>query len=194
MKKILKRIVESKKYNLQILDYRPNEIIFNEDDKCDEVGVLIKGKIKIASFLENGKELIYNEIVPGEMFGENLIFSSHPYFRGDVIAEENSIVVLIARNELLKLLQEDQEFLLAYLNKQSDFGKSLNLKIKILTFNNADERILYFLDMHDGEVEFKSITRLANELYLSREVLSRTLHRMEKENLIIIRDKKIIKL
>ena len=128
------------------------------------------------------------------MFGNNLIFSSNPVYRGDVVANKESYLYLIDKEKLISLLKTNEEFLLAYLQTQSDFGKDLNLNIKLLTLNNAKERILYYLKTNDDKLVYKTITELAKRIYLTREVLSRSLHELERDHVISIKDKIITKI
>ena len=62
--------------------------------------------------------------------------------------------------------------------------KSLNAKIKLLSFSLAEERLNYYLLMHNGVINYKYITSLADQLNLTREVLSRLLSKLEKEGKI----------
>ena len=118
------------------------------------------------------------------MFGNNLIFSSKPFYRGDVIASEDSIIYLISKDKLLSLLKKDDELLITYLTNQSDFSKTLNFKIKLLTINNAEDRLLYYLTFNKNKIRYKTITKLANDLFLTRESLSRTITKLVKSKKI----------
>ena len=194
MEKLTNLLTDDEKRRLKIVHLQKNEILFSEGDQCQNIGLVFKGELKIVSYLEDGKEIVYNIMKEYQMFGNNLIFSSDPTFRGDVIANSESYLYLIPKEQLLETLRENQEFLIGYLNAQSDFGKSLNLNIKLLTLNYAKERILYFLKTNQDKIEYKSITDLAKRLFLTREVLSRTLHNLEREHVISIKDKTIIKI
>ena len=164
--------------------YKPQETIFLENDTCISVGIVKSGEISIKSYFANGKEVTYNVLEVGQMFGNNLIFSSTPRYRGDVISQNQSEIWFISRENLLKLLKQDNELLVLYLTQQSDFSKSLNFKIKLLTISSAEDRLTYYLTFNKGKITYKSITKLANELYLTRESLSRTITKMVKEKKI----------
>ena len=194
MKEIYQLLTENEFKNTFIKEFYKDEILYSEGEECLNIGIVKKGKIKIASYLENGKEVIYNTLEKGEMFGNNLVFSSNPYFRGDVIAEEDSEIMLVSKKNLLAILQNNEEFLLRYLKEQSEFGKKLNLQLKLLTFNNAKERIIYYLEINNGTISYKSVTKLAKILFLSREVTSRTIHMMAANNEIKLEAKKIVKI
>ena len=177
--------IEKNKNSVEEATYQKGETIFYENDLCFKVGVVKNGEITIRSFFANGKEVTYNTITKGQMFGNNLIYSSNPYYRGDVISETNSTVFFINKETLLKMLSGDSDFLQEYLTEQSDFSKQLNLKIKLLTINNAEDRLIYYLTINKGTISYKTITTLANELFLTRESLSRTIKKLI--------DKKVIK-
>lgn len=190
MEKIIKLIKNSGVKYLE-LDVKNRETLFFEGDECQKIGIVISGRLSIVSYYSDGKEVIYNILEKGKMFGNNLIFSSEPFYRGDVVADEESKVLLIDKEDFLKAISSNQEILELFLREQSDFSKSLNLKIKLLTIDSAKERILYYLTINKNVITYKSITKLAKTLYLSREVVSRTIYKLEKEGLIEIKDKRI---
>ena len=164
--------------------FKKGEILFHEDENCDAIYILEDGEVSISSYTLSGAEIVYNEVKPGEMFGNNLLFSSDNRFRGNVIGLKEGSIYIISKSKLIQALQSDQEFLELYLKTQSDFGKSLNAKLKILSFDKARERLEFFLSMHQGEIAFKSISELARSLFLKRETLSRLLSQMEEEGKI----------
>lgn len=194
MNNLLEALTKEEKAKLKIVHLAKESILFTEGDTCEYVGLVFRGEIKIVSYLEDGKEIIYNTIKEGQMFGNNLIFSSNPVYRGDVVANKETYLYLISKEKLVSLLKTNEEFLLAYLQTQSDFGKDLNLNIKLLTLNNAKERVLYFLKTNGDKLEYKTITELAKRIYLAREVLSRTLHELERDHIISIKDNNITKI
>ena len=72
-----------------------NNVIFHEGDVCESIGVIISGKVDIISYSFEGKELLLNSLKAGDIFGNNLLFSSEPIYRGDVIAQEKSVIAII---------------------------------------------------------------------------------------------------
>lgn len=176
---------------LEKRSYQPQETVFFENDTCVSIGIVKSGEISIKSYFANGKEVTYNILEEGQMFGNNLVFSSTPRYRGDVISQRQSEIWFISKENLLKMLKQDNEFLVLYLTKQSDFSKNLNFKIKLLTISGAEDRLTYYLTFNKGKITHKSITKLANELYLTRESLSRTITKMVKENKVTQIDKTI---
>lgn len=165
---------------LEKRSFKAGKTIFLENDTCKAVAVVKSGEISIKSYFSNGKEVTYNVLEEGQMFGNNLVFSSNPRYRGDVISQKESEIWFLSKENLLKILKTDEELLVLYLTQQSDFSKTLNLKIKLLTINSAEDRLLYYLTFNKNKISYKSITKLADELYLSRESLSRTITKLAK--------------
>ena len=192
MKNIL-QILKKHEKMIERQSYKKGETLFIEGDECTRIGIVSFGEISIKSFFSNGKEVVYNSLHQGQMFGNNLIFSSNPHYRGDVVAESDSEVFFIDKESLMSILQNDIEFLNRYLTEQSDFSKTLNLKIKLLTIPAAQDRLIYYLTINKGKIYYKSVTKLADELYLTRESLSRTIKKL-KENKTIKVDQKTITL
>ena len=177
-------LTNKERKSLKQVTLKKDEILFHEEERCEKVGIVIKGLLNIVSYSLNGTEIVYNVLKEGQMFGNNLLFSSHPYYKGSVIAKEKSVVVLIDKVSLLSLFNTNQEFLVRYLSFNSDFSISLNQQIKLLSLNNAEERLLYFLkDKKMAKIE--SVSSLAKSLFLSREATSRLLTKMMKDGKII---------
>ena len=191
MNHIYSLLTSKEKKLCEIHRYKKDQILFHEDDYCEYVGIVNKGLITISSYSLNGTEIIYNNLHEGEIFGNNLIFASSPYYRGNVVAKNNSEVVLINKKNLLHILQTNQLFLEKYLTLQSDFGLKINAKLKTLSFSSAEERLLYHLQLNNGHITYSSITSLAALLFLQRETLSRLLSSLEKRNVIRKKDKEL---
>lgn len=193
MNNLAKFLTKNSGIKYDSISTKRNQTLFFEGDECKNIGLVISGKVIIVSYLSDGKEVIYNELGKGEMFGNNLIFSSEPFYRGDVVATDESEIVYIEKEELLKALSQNVGLLEMFLKYQSDFSKNLNFKIKLLTLSGAEERLRYYLTVNKGQVSYKSVTKLSKELYLSRETLSRTIYKMEKKGLVEI-DQKTLRL
>ena len=183
--------LEERKY-LSLISFKEGEILFYENDVCDSLGIVLEGEVTISSITFSGNELVYNRLTKGMMFGNNLLFSIDNKYRGDVKASKRGSLYLIKKDNLVKILMNNEEFLRSYLSFQADFTRSLNSQIKLLSFTNAKERFLYYLFMHNNNIKFKSVTSLASSLFLSREATSRLISQFEKEGVIKRKKNEII--
>lgn len=181
---IIDFLTPKQKKLLNIKEYHKDDILFREGDSCENVGIIIEGKASILSYLPDGNIINYNNLKENDMFGHNLILSSNPFYKGNIIAKSDLKVAIISSNNFLKLLKTNDQFLNSYIKAESDFTKSLNNKIKLLSISNASERLIYYLYSNNSFIEYSSITDLADELYLQRETLSRTITKLIKINII----------
>ena len=186
--------VLSKKEHQMVKGYQiaKGNVIYHEGDVCENVGIIISGKVDIVSYSFQGKEMVINSLKAGDIFGNNLLFSSNPIYRGDVIAKEKCVIAFINKENLIYLLQNNRDFLDQYLQIQSDFGKSLNARIQLLSFPNAEERLFYFASKNNGVIIFKNVTSLAATIGVQRETLSRLLTNLIERHLIKKEKGKII--
>ena len=176
-------LTKEEKEKCQRIVCEKERIIFREDEKCEHLGIVIKGLVNITSYSLNGREIVYNSLSNGQMFGNNLLYSSNPYYKGNVISSSNSEIILLDKNTLIEVLKNNESFLLAFLKYNSDFSKSLNYQIKLLSFDSAEERLLYYLK-DKRKVHIKSVSSLAKSLFLTREATSRLLSKMVEEGKI----------
>ena len=190
---ILDTLKPSQLKHIEIKNLKKDSVLFYENALCKSIGIVLEGEVSIVSYLEDGNEIVFNTIEKDGVFGNNLIFSSSPYYKGNIIINEDSRIAFIEKNELIILLKSNESFMIEYLKIHSNFTKALNDKIKLLSISSAEERFYFFLHENRNEIKYKSITSLAKELYLERETLSRLLSKLIKEHKIVKKDR-IIKL
>ncbi|MBP1530010.1 MAG: Crp/Fnr family transcriptional regulator, partial [Erysipelotrichaceae bacterium] len=123
----------------------------------------------------------------------NLLFSSQPFYKGDVIAESDSGIILIKKDVLIGFLEENTDFLLAYLQIQADSGKRLHSRIRLLSIDSAQERFITYLRENGNKITYSSVSDLADDLFIRRETLSRLLSKLIK-NKVVIKDGKTVRL
>ena len=181
------------KEKLTIVDIKKDQLLFHENEVCVSVALVISGQIIIRSIDLNGKEIIYNIINEGGIFANNLLFSNDKRYKGDVIVTKKSKVAFLSEDDLIEILMNNEIFLRTYLSVQAENIKQINFMVKLLSFDSARERFIYYLEYHHRLIEIESITRLSKELSLTRETLSRLISSLIKEK-IIIKEKQLIKL
>lgn len=176
-----------------IVDLKKDQLLFHENEICEYVALVISGQIEIKSYDLSGKEIVYNIINAGGIFANNLLFSNDKAFKGNVIATVDTSLALIDEQNLITILMNNEAFLRKYLSVQAQSMKQLNFMMKLLSFDSARDRFLYYLEYHHKMITIYSITQLSKELFLTRETLSRLISSLVKEGLII-KEKQLIKL
>lgn len=181
---ILDTLKPSQRALVKTKDYKKDTILFREFDECKEIGIVINGSVSIVSYLNDGKEIIYNTIEENGIFGNNLVFSSVPYYKGNIITNVDSKIAYISHDILIKLLKNNEAFLIEYQKIQSDFAKALNNTIKMLSIDSAEEKLYFYLHENNGKIKYDSITQLSKQLYMQRETLSRLISKLLKQKKI----------
>lgn len=175
----------------KIVNYKSNDIVFNETDVCEKVGYIVKGKMKISTFTESEGEVTFNFLEKNEVFGDLLVFSSFPNYPGIAECLENTTIAYLSKKKLFELFHDDNLFLTSFLTLITNKGVVLKQKNKLFAHKNIEERLTYYLNhmakkVSPNKIYFKSVTDIAHILSIPRPSLSRVLHKMEFENKLII--------
>ena len=178
--------------------YSRNQIIFSEGEKCSKIGIIIEGEIKISTITHHEKEETFTIVKKGDIFGNSLIFSSSPYYLGDITATQKTTICFISKSDLIKELSLHPDLLESYINIISDKAIRIKQQNKLLAHKNIRDRISYYFitlskQQNSNIIQLPSITKLSNELSLPRPSVSRELTNMENDGLIL-RKQKLCKL
>jgi CRP-like cAMP-binding protein len=168
---------------IQIIEFKNQE---------DLAGLEVQIKDLLSKILGTDKEEVINLLQPNQIFGNNLIFSSSPYFLGDIISLTNSKILFINKSNLLTLFKNNEKFLCKYLESISNQIMKEKNKAKVLVHKNIRDRILYYItneSKRKGQVKIKSIADLARELSLPRPSVSREIYKLINENIISYNNK-----
>ena len=61
--KLFELLNEKEKKLGRLLKFKKEQILFDEEEECSYVGIVISGELKIASFTLSGQEVVYNVII-----------------------------------------------------------------------------------------------------------------------------------
>lgn len=180
------------------VEYKKNQIVFHEGEACQNVCFVNYGQLTISTYTSLEKEEIIQTLSDNDLFGDLLIFSSHPVYLGDVITNKKTSITFIPKDELIKLFQKDQELLLTFLSIVSNKSQKIKQQNKLLAHKSITDRLIYYFSLLSKEQKSKTIvipkiTQLALELSLPRESISRVIKELVDKG-IIKKNKKIITL
>lgn len=188
------------KYGAAIKQYTKDEIIFFKNDLPRFYFQVISGEVKMNSYNEAGKEFIQGIFSAGRSFGEPPLFGDFNYPASAISIDETKVYVL--RKELFhNLLLENPNI---HLQFTEVLANRLYYKATMASghsSNNAEERIIQLIDY----LKFHVYKIPLNELYeveltrqqigdltgLRVETVIRVLKKMEKQNEIQIRNRKV---
>lgn len=165
-----------------------NSVVLMENAYVKEIPILVEGSIKVRKTDESGKEIILYHINPGEsciLSITSCLNDKHCNAEAFVEKKEKIIKVPTAKVKLWidKYASWKQYVFNHYYER---FDELLNL-IDAIAFKQVDLRLLNKLKeyQHKQGNEIKITHQIfANEIGTVREVISRLLKQLEKENLI----------
>lgn len=188
---ILDLLKQNEKEKISYLNLKQNQTLFHEGEECKSIFIIIEGQITILNYSLNGNEEIISILNKNDVFANALIFSNNNYYLGEIIATKPTKLAIINKNELISLLQNNKSFLECYINLIAEKTIKFTIKTKLLSHKNIRSRIIYYLEINNYSIK-KNISFLAKELVLPRPSVSREISKMINEDIIYIKNNKII--
>jgi CRP-like cAMP-binding protein len=175
----------------QIKKYDINEIIYLEDDICNELSIILEGKITIQSISSSGEVFTVLQFSKENIFGEGLIFSDLNYYPITVVTSSNETEILtISKENLIKAFSINNKLTTSFMKMISNRITLLNDKVKILALQSIRKKICFFILKKYKIIKSNKIDigmnkkTLAEHLAIPRPSLSRELINMKKDRLI----------
>ena len=172
------------------VSYDKGQILFQEGDICENIGIVEEGTIKLERIYSNGKGIVLNKLSKGDVFGEALVISSTALYPATVIAKSNCKILFINRKEIIKLCSSNTKILENFITLLSDKVIMLNNKVKSTTLKSVKHKVVnYILDRNeDSESNIikleESKEEIAAYLGIPRPSLSRELINLRNEDII----------
>lgn len=175
---------------IRLRSYARGEIIHFDGDRCDEIEIIIHGKVSIERIDEDGNLMAITQFQPDDILGGNLLFSSNPVFPMTVTAKEKVELLAMPKELVFRLCSESTGFLELFLEYISDHALLLGDRIKHYVNRTIRESIVAYLrneHLIQGGSRIRLTTSkkaLADRMGVQRTSLSRELQKMKNEGLI----------
>lgn len=156
------------------------------------LGVVLEGKLRARNII-GGKKVPLSEFGVNDIFGIATLFSDEET-TSEIIAREDSLVLMAEEEKITELISENAEFALSYAMLLTSKIRFLNKKISGYTSKTANDKLLLYLANNDGIIRDLNMTKLAKTLGIGRASLYRSIDELSEERKIEKRGKDIIKL
>ena len=178
------------------LRFHRNDLIFDEGEESLGLYIVNSGKVKVYKTSHGGREHIFYYALKGDSFGETAIFSEEPQ-PVSTLASKTTEVFLIPTNHLKELVQVVPQLAYRLLEHFSDKMLNFMVMVENLSFKNVPDRlarILVNMVEEEGVYEGRfpvirrdiTVYELASLVGTVREVVTRSLQRLQNEGLIKI--------
>lgn len=178
--------------------YGENEIVFTEGDESAFLPVIESGRVKMVRYPEIDKEVIIGIFGAGEMFAIPPVFDGAPY-PSTAVAMEETKLLLIYRQDFLRLLRESSELSFAVIGWTCEMLREKTATIKNLATASPDQRIanvlLRLAERDESAGSYRVHLRrqdIAEMAGLTTETTIRVIRRLAEKKLVRIVHGKII--
>lgn len=161
------------------------ELLFYQDDPGEAVFIVRSGAVAIFLGSADGRELVINEMHPGDCFGEIALFTNASRSTS-AMAREDSELVVIPSEAFLDTVEEGSELMRRILKMTAQRLRVSSERESALAFLDASARIarvLLQLDAtadHTGQIEITQ-EELAQRVGLTRQTVASTLGKWRRD-------------
>ncbi len=177
-------------------------IIMGYNEPGTALYILAQGRARAVLFGDNGREMTLSILKPGDFFGEMSTFDGKPR-SANVLAEEDSVLLVLEREVLMTHLQQFPETAVRLLGVMSDRLRRANEIINNLALHDVASRLVRTLlalaeengeQREDGIMIRRRPTQqdLANMVGTCRETISRALSSLSRRGLLISRGRSLL--
>jgi CRP/FNR family cyclic AMP-dependent transcriptional regulator len=161
-----------------VRSYPAQAVLVTEDDRTDALYIILGGRAKAYGSGEDGREVVYGTLGPGEYFGE-LTLDGGPR-SASVMTLEATTCAVVPGNEVREFLATHPDFAVHLVRKLIRLSRTLTDQVKSLALEDVYGRIarlLRTLARDEGGVPVlpEKLTQqdIADRIGASREMVSR---------------------
>jgi CRP-like cAMP-binding protein len=178
------------------------EVLFTKGAPGSELFAILQGRVKISSFSEDGKEMIFTILESGDFFGETALLDGQNR-SATCTAIEYCQLVVIERQSFTSYLRKYPDFAIHLLSLLSQRLRKKDEQMEEVSFFQLPTRLarkLLLLAEEHGDVVGSKIeismnisqNELANMVCVSRESVNKQLNQWVKEGLISLSPRLIV--
>jgi CRP/FNR family transcriptional regulator, cyclic AMP receptor protein len=129
----------------RIVQVAPKQTLFSQGDPADSLFYLQSGRAKITVVSQTGKEATITILVPGDFAGEESLTATHGLRLAAVTAITDCTVLKINREEMVRVMHEEQEFSDLFLKFLLDRSMRIQANLVDQLFNSSEKRLARIL-------------------------------------------------
>lgn len=186
----------------KLKEYKKGDLIARQGDACKHLYLLVKGSVKTEMITETGGLLTIEKINAVRPLASAFLFAENNTFPVDVTATEDSVVIMIPKDEVMRLFGKYPSFLHRYITYNANRTQFLSGKLQVLTIKTIKGKLAHYIleqfniarKDNPSKKRFtldKNQTELAKFFGVTRPSLARSLAEMEKDGLILTERKEI---
>lgn len=180
--------------------YQAKDIIYMQEDDAKYLYLITKGRVRVFDIASNGKEITYDVLDQGRIFGESSFFQNA--YRPTTVTAVNDVELILCQLEdLYPYLHESHELTISLLQMMNETCNHVTKLLRWAQTYDRYEKVAAFLldltaqdnvhkDIIDGVIPYTH-QDIACSTGLSRVTVTKVLNQFAQENYIKIRYGKI---
>jgi len=183
-------------------NFKKGEYIYLPEENSDKIYFITKGKIKIGSYSEDGREITKTILTEGNVFGE-LSLVGEEQRRDFAVAQDASEACIITVDEMKGLMRDHNMVGLWIMKLIGSRLLKMEQRLESLVFKDSRSRIIEFIHELARErgqkVGFETVVRgfmthqeIANLTATSRQTVTTVLNDLRNKNLITFNRRRLL--
>lgn len=165
---------------------KAGEYVIRQREEYKELILLIHGEVHTTMMNDNGKEIVIEDAHESFIIGPAFLYARKSIMPVSVIAQEDSEFFYIHRDDFIKLMHSSSTVMINFISIIADKCYFLSRKVnEFATLSLKERAILYF----KKRKVITDVTLLSKILGVARPSLSRILHDLKEEGLIVRTEK-----
>jgi len=170
--------------------FRKDEVIFHEKEPGDSLFVILHGRVKVAIFGDDGKEVTLSILSEGDFFGEMSLLDQEPR-SATIVAEEDCELLSLQRDDFTRAIEQDPGMSASLIQVLAARLRKANHQISTLALLDVYGRVARVIQemaeeegkrLKDGRVVVRRPTHMdiAHRIGSSRETVTRMMRDLEE--------------
>jgi CRP/FNR family cyclic AMP-dependent transcriptional regulator len=183
---------------MRLVRYPARTVLFRKGDPGTHMVVVVRGRIKVCTHSEDGKELVLNLINPGEVVGEIALLDGSDR-TADAVTLTDSDLLILERRDFIPFLQRHPDSCMRLFAVLCERLRKTSELLEEALFLEGSSRLAKRL-VHLAEIFGKPVSggvkidislsqqQLGNMVGMSRESMNKQLKQWRRDELIRIED------
>ena len=182
-------LLEKLKKKGTIKIFPPDSVIIDENDYIKFVPIVLHGSIKVFKLDDDGREILLYYIKPGESCVMSFLGATcNGTSKIKAVVEEEAEVLLLPVHKATDLIRENPQWIQFIFELYNRRFEELLSVVNAIAFQKVDDRLWELLKTKTKLLKTSELNmthqQIADELGTAREVVSRLLKQLERENRI----------
>ncbi|MBT3242031.1 MAG: Crp/Fnr family transcriptional regulator [Bacteroidetes bacterium] len=180
----------------QVKRYKKDELLAIQGDEVKGLNILLTGSVRAEMTDFSGRMIKIEDISAPKPLAGAFVFGDDNYFPVDVLANEDVVVLIIYKDQFLKLLHYCPQAQINYLNLISKKTQFLTRKLKFLSFKTLKGKLAHYLlqqnQKNSGSIQIPISQQAMAELFgAARPSIARVFSQLEDEDILRIKNRQV---